>query len=68
MTKKFSKRHLPVLLVALFFATSAPMMATNITNINGNSGVYNISPEKAIGNLGFREYKDFELSKGHTAN
>ncbi|UKI41178.1 MAG: leukotoxin LktA family filamentous adhesin [Candidatus Melainabacteria bacterium] len=42
--------------------------ATNITGVNGNNGVYNINPSSVKGSTGFRQYKDFTLDSGHTAN
>lgn len=58
-------------LAALFLSQQtmlAPVFATDITNVTGNNGQYNINPEVVKGGMGFRHYKDFELSKGDIAN
>jgi len=71
MTKKFSNRKLSVLLVALFFAasTTTALATSTISNItNGGSGTFNISPEKTIGDAGYRKYQDFTLGNGDVAN
>ena len=43
-------------------------MATNITGITGQNGVYNINPEHFSGNAGYRKYDNFNLSQGDIAN
>ena len=44
------------------------VLATNITGIEGNNGVFNIDPSAINGDIGFRKYKDFDLSAGDIAN
>lgn len=48
------------------FMTSA--LASDISGVTGNNGVYNINPTDVIGNMGFRKYENFTLSKGDIAN
>lgn len=43
-------------------------LATNISGVTGNNGIYNINPEKIQGHTGFRQYENFNLSKGDIAN
>ena len=69
MTKKTMKKNMSKMLIALLFATSASVtLASNITGVTGSGGIFNIDPAKNVGNIGFREYKDFTLTKGDTAN
>src|SRR5574344_1474032 len=42
--------------------------ATNISGVTGNNGIYNINPEHVNGTVGYRQYQNFELSKGDIAN
>ena len=42
--------------------------ASNITGITGNNGVYNINPSQTSGTTGYRQYTNFTLDNGHTAN
>ena len=51
---------------ALFQVQSA--YATNITGAELQNGAYNISASKVSNETGFREYSNFELSKGDIAN
>lgn len=44
------------------------VMATTITGIEGNNGIFNIDPSAINGDIGFRKYKDFDLSAGDIAN
>ena len=44
------------------------VVATNISGIEGNNGIYNIDPSAINGDIGFRKYHDFELSSGDIAN
>lgn len=48
------------------FMTSA--LASDISGVTGNNGVYNINPTDVIGGMGFRKYENFTLSKGDIAN
>ena len=44
------------------------VLATNISGVEGNNGIYNIDPTAINGDIGFRKYHDFELSAGDIAN
>ena len=69
MNKKLKKSKMSMMLMALVFAASATMtMASDITGVTGVDGVFNISPSSHIGNVGFREYQNFQLSRGDKAN
>jgi len=46
----------------------AGILATDITGVTGNNGVYNIEAAKVSGSTGFRQYGNFDLSKGDVAN
>lgn len=43
-------------------------LATNISGVTGNNGIYNINPSLIQGSTGFRKYENFTLSKGDVAN
>ena len=45
-----------------------PAIATDITGITGINGVYDINPGAVNGDVGFRQYKNFNLSAGDIAN
>ena len=70
--RNLSKRKLlaAVLSVSFVIQQSALMnvMATDITGVTGNNGVYNINPADIKGDIGFRQYENFNLSKGDIAN
>ena len=71
--RRHSKRLLSVVLTTLFIAQQSIIsqaIATNITNVQGNNGVYNINPTAVLSNsdIGLRKYQNFELSKGDIAN
>ena len=44
------------------------VLATQISGTTGNNGIYNITPTAMNGDIGFRKYKDFNLSEGDVAN
>ena len=46
------------------------VMATTISGVTGNNGVYDITPtaKNPAGNIGFRKYQNFDLSEGDIAN
>lgn len=48
--------------------TAQAAFATNISNVSGVNGVFNINPEVANGDTGFRQYENFYLSKNDIAN
>ena len=68
----FCKSRLIASLLTVCFLTHQSFMlnafATNITGVTGNNGVYNINPSDIKGNIGFREYQNFNLSEGDIAN
>ena len=70
--KNLSKRKLlaAVLSVSFVMQQSALMnvMATDITGVTGNNGIYNINPSDIKGDTGFRQYENFNLSQGDIAN
>ena len=68
-----SKRLLSIVLASLFIGHQSLLcqaLATNITNVQGNNGVYNINPTSILKNtdIGLRKYENFDLSKGDIAN
>ena len=70
---KNSKRVICAVLTAAFIIQQSVFvsaMATNITNVTGNNGVYNIDPTAIIKNtdIGLRKYNNFDLSAGDIAN
>lgn len=75
MTKKIIKRRLPVMLMALLFAATfsvGAVSASDISGVTGSGGVFNIDPTGQITqdgkSIGFREYNNFKLDNGDTAN
>ncbi|MBO6087417.1 leukotoxin LktA family filamentous adhesin [bacterium] len=56
-----------VIAIALFLSI-IPVQATDISGVTGNNGVYNITPEMMSGDVGFRQYENFNLSEGDVAN
>ncbi len=42
--------------------------ASEISGITGNNGIFNIAPSDIKGDMGFRKYENFTLSKGDVAN
>ena len=73
MKGKRSKVVLASLLAGVFVFQQSmllPVVAegTNITGVTGVNGVYNINPATINGGLGIREYQNFILGKGDTAN
>ena len=74
---KRPKRIAAAALTALFLSHQTLMLsavATEITGVTGNNGIYNINPSAVITkdgkltNIGYRKYKDFNLDKGDIAN
>ena len=55
-------------LTMLGFQANLMSFATDITGVTGVNGVYNIDPSKTSGTTGFRQYTNFTLDEGHTAN
>lgn len=70
-SRKRSKRIVASALTALFIAQQSMLLsvvASDISGVTGNNGVYNINPTNANGDVGFRHYENFNLSKGDIAN
>ena len=44
------------------------VLASDISGVVGNNGVFNINPSDIKGDMGFRKYENFTLSKGDVAN
>ena len=68
-----SKRILAASLTALFLSHQTMLLsvvASEISGVNGNNGVYNIHPGALINgsDIGYRKYKDFKLDQGDIAN
>ena len=61
-----NKKLLASAIAVLFSLTAA--QATDITGISGNNGVYNIDAQKVNGDVGYRQYENFNLSQGDVAN
>ena len=64
-------RLIASIMTVCFLAQQSLMLnafATNITGVTGNNGVYNINPTDIKGNVGFRNYSNFNLSEGDIAN
>ena len=73
-TMKRQRRVIASLLTTFFLMQQSmivPAMATDITGVTGNNGVYNIDPTGMIAGangVGFRQYENFNLSAGDIAN
>ena len=72
-SRKRTQKLVSAALTSLFLLHQTMMIsafATNITNVQGNNGVYDINPTALLKNtdIGLRKYLDFDLSKGDTAN
>ena len=70
MAKNFLQKLTATLICTgmLLFGLPTSVLATEISNITGNNGVYNIEASKISGETGFREYEKFNLSQGDIAN
>ena len=62
-----TNKKLLVSAIAVLFSITT-VQATDITGVAGNNGVYNINPEKATSDTGYRHYNNFDLSQGDVAN
>ena len=52
----------------LLFGLPTSVIASEISGVNPTGNVYNIEAAKVAGSTGFREYQNFNLSKGDIAN
>ncbi len=68
---KKMKRIVAASLTGLFLAQQSMLLsvvASDITGVTGNNGVYNINPKDVKNGMGFRHYNNFNLSEGDIAN
>ena len=69
---KFNKRKLVASILTVCFVAHQSLMlnaiATEITGVTGNNGIYNIDPTATNGATGFRQYDKFNLTEGDIAN
>lgn len=63
-----NKKQLIIAAIAATLSVSGAFAATDITGVNGNNGVFNITPDKLNGEVGYRKYDNFNLSAGDIAN
>ena len=64
------RRVVATFLVAAFLGHQMilPVLASDISNVTGENGVYTIDPTAINSDVGFRKYNRFELSQGDIAN
>lgn len=63
-----NKKQLIIAAIAATLSVSGAFAATDITGVNGNNGVFNITPDKLNGEVGYRKYDNFNLSAGDIVN
>lgn len=63
-----NKKQLIIAAIAATLSVSGAFAATDITGVTGNNGVFNITPDKLNGEVGYRKYDNFSLSAGDIAN
>ena len=63
-----NKKQLIIVAIAATLSVSGAFAATDITGVTGNNGVFNITPDKLNGEVGYRKYDNFNLSAGDIAN
>lgn len=70
--KIFLRKKLLIAALSVGFIMQQAIMtgafATDITGVTGNNGVYNITPGAIRGDVGFRQYENFDLTRGDIAN
>lgn len=67
--RKNNKGKLVVSLLAVcLLAGQSLANATDISGVTGNNGIYDINPTDKHGDVGFRQYNNFNLSEGDIAN
>ena len=70
-SRKTQRRVIASLMTGVFMlqqTMALTVIASDITGVTGNNGVYNIDPLSKNGATGFRQYENFNLSKGDIAN
>ncbi len=63
-----NKKQLIIAAIVATLSVSGAFAATDITGVTGNNGVFNITPDKLNGEVGYRKYDNFNLSAGDIAN
>lgn len=63
-----NKKQLIIAAIAATLSVSGAFAATDITGVTGNNGIFNITPDKLNGEVGYRKYDNFNLSAGDIAN
>lgn len=63
-----NKKQLIIAAIAATLSVSGAFAVTDITGVTGNNGVFNITPDKLNGEVGYRKYDNFNLSAGDIAN
>lgn len=63
-----NKKQLIIAAIAATLSVSGAFATTDITGVTGNNGVFNITPDKLNGEVGYRKYDNFNLSAGDIAN
>ena len=62
-----NKKQFLIATVAALLSVSS-VSATDITGVTGNNGIFNIDPSHVNGDVGYRQYDNFNLSQGDIAN
>ena len=62
------KNYKKLAVVAVMLFSAQAVMATDISGVAGVNGVFNIDPTAINGDVGIRQYKNFNLSAGDIAN
>ncbi len=62
------KNYKKLAVVAAMLFSAQAVMATDITGVTGVNGVFNIDPTAINGEVGIRQYQNFNLSAGDIAN
>lgn len=57
-----NKKQLIIAAIAATLSVSGAF-ATDITGVTGNNGVFNITPDKLNGEVGYRKYDNFKDRK-----
>ena len=70
-SRKTQRRIIASLMTGVFMlqqTMALTVVASDISGVTGVNGVYNIDPAHITGDLGFRQYENFNLSEGDIAN
>ena len=68
---KTQRRIIASLMTGVFMlqqTMTLTVVASDISGVSGQGGVYNIDPTKKSGDMGFRQYQNFNVSQGDIAN